>query len=134
MPRTKTQKPSTKRNRNSDEDELKMQLKEMQRIHDDYESERTMVWQRRKEIVSDILQKFRFSLSNDELEMTVGEFLSGKSTKNGSQVTEASRADDDGNVCAQYYKRFNLVALSLTSNILHLACTFLLFYGCGLHK
>ncbi|XP_037050243.1 borealin-like isoform X2 [Bradysia coprophila] len=98
MPRTKTQKPATKRNRNSDEDGLKMQLKEMKRIHDDFESERIIVWQRRKELITDITQKFRFSLSAAELEMTVGEFVSCKSSQNGSLLTEASqasRADDD---------------------------------------
>lgn len=99
MPRTKTQKTATKRNRNSDDDVLKMQLNEMQRIHDDFESKRTMVWQRRKELVNDILQRFRFSLSAAELEMTVGDFISGKSRENVSLMTEASqnsRADDDG--------------------------------------
>lgn len=98
MPRTKTQKTATKRNRNSDDDVLKMQLNEMQRIHDDFESKRTMVWQRRKELVNDILQRFRFSLSAAELEMTVGDFISGKSRENVSLMTEASqnsRADDD---------------------------------------
>ncbi|KAG4071335.1 hypothetical protein HA402_004039 [Bradysia odoriphaga] len=101
MPRTKSQKPATKRNRNSDEDSLKMQLKEMKRIHDDFESERIIVWQRRKELITDITQKFRFSLSAAELEMTVGEFVSCKSSQNGSLLTEASqasRADDDGYV------------------------------------
>lgn len=100
MPRTKNQKTATKRNRNSDEDGLKMQLKELQRIHDDFENERAIVWQRRREQVSDILQRFRLSLSNAELEMTVGEFISGKSKENSSlnatEASQASRADDDG--------------------------------------
>lgn len=99
MPRTKNPKTATKRNRNSDEDGLKMQLKELQRIHDDFENERAIVWQRRKEQVSDILQRFRLSLSSAELEMTVGEFISGKSKKNsslnGTEASQASRADDD---------------------------------------
>lgn len=100
MPRTKVQKQTSKRNRNSDEDGLKIQLKEMQRIHDEFESERTMIWQRRKEAVIDMFKQFRCGLSHTELEMTIGELICSKSTgsdtlqTNGSAST--SKLDDDG--------------------------------------
>ncbi len=100
MPRTKVQRQNTKRNRNSDEDGLKMQLKELQRIHDEYESESTMIWQRRREMLSDIIQKFRYNLSHTEMEMTMGEISNPKSNATDSILTEASVAsranDDDG--------------------------------------
>lgn len=102
MPRTKVQRQTSKRNRNSDEDGLKIQLKEMQRIHDEFESESTMIWQRRKEEVSDLFRKFRCNLSQAELEMTMGDVVNGKQSKSDSLLTEVnesgvtSKPDDDG--------------------------------------
>lgn len=108
MPRTKGQKQAAKRNRNSDEDGYKAMLKEMQRIHDEYESESTMIWQQRKEEVLDIIKKFTCKISPEEMEMTVGEWVAYKDKKlaeanaTDSLLTEvtngsvASKPDDDG--------------------------------------
>lgn len=113
MPRTKVQRQTSKRNRNSDEDGLKIQLKEMQRIHDEFESESTMIWQRRKEQISDLFKEFRCNLSHAEMEMTMGEFMSGKSlnsksTESDTLLTEtngsgASKLDDDGTYTLNVY-------------------------------
>lgn len=112
MPRTKVQKQTSKRNRNSDEDGLKIQLKEMQRIHDEFESESTMIWQRRKEQISDLFKEFRCNLSHAKMEMTMGELmnansLNGKSTESDTLLTETngsgSKLDDDGTYILNVY-------------------------------
>lgn len=108
MPRTKVQKQTGKRNRNSDEDGLKMQLKEMQRIHDEFESESTMIWQQRKEEIADMFQQFRCSVSHAELQMTMGELFSRELNGTDSLLTEingsvGSKVDDDGTYYANCY-------------------------------
>lgn len=108
MPRTKVRKPTNKRNRNSDDDGLKIQLKEVQRIHDQFESEATMIWQRRKEDVADLFAKFRCNLSHVQLEMTMDELKNGKLTKTDSILSEVSESvtsklEDDGT----YYYCYN---------------------------
>lgn len=99
MPRTKARKAPTKRNRNSDEDSnLVNQLKEMQRMHDAFESESSMVRQERKEEIRDIFQKLRCRFSQPILDSTISDLMKPKPTKSDSLGAESSMAskNDDG--------------------------------------
>lgn len=90
MPRTKAQKQQNKRNRNSDGDNLKIQLKELQRIHDEFESEEAMVWQHRKEEIREVIQQFRSRFTRTALDMTIGDLINSKITTSNSLIPEVN--------------------------------------------
>lgn len=99
MPRTKVQKQTSKRNRNSDEDGLRLQLKELQRIYDESENEAAMIWKQRREMIVDMFRNFRFNLSSIEMGKTIGEVVNEAKAAADSlltEVSEASKIDDDG--------------------------------------
>lgn len=137
MPRTKAQKQQNKRIRNSDGDNLKIQLKELQRIHDEFESEESMVWQHRKEEVRDFFQQFRSRFTRTVLDMTIADLVNRKTPSSDSLLTEASGSlgskYDDGTYsyistyCGNFNKRCfltNFTYLCISFLWLHFTLTF----------
>ncbi|KAJ6638738.1 Borealin [Pseudolycoriella hygida] len=96
MPRTK--KLNNKRPRNNEDEVAKALKEEVRRIHEEGISEMKLVWQGRKEEINDIFRKFRCGMSDEEMEMTLAQWLKLK-TADSEPLPDGSIAgkfDDDG--------------------------------------
>ncbi|KAJ6634784.1 Borealin [Pseudolycoriella hygida] len=101
MPRTK--KVNNKRPRNNEDEVAKALKEEVLRIHEEGISEMKLVWQGRKEEINDIFRKFRCGISDEEMEMTLAQWLKLKTAAPEPLPDEINRSvagkfDDDGYV------------------------------------